>query len=87
MKNWLLFGSLVLIAAAGCSRGPQTLLLDSFEGPLSYQTVDYGSGNGATLEVSAETGQKTHGEQSIKLVYSLEGGYLWAARGYNLDVS
>jgi len=41
----------------------------------------------ASLDVSADTALKVDGKQSIKLDYDIsQGGYLWAARGYNLDV-
>ena len=75
------------LAAAGCSSSPD-MVLDSFEGPLTIETVDYGAGGGAVLQVSAAADQKFDGEQSLRLDYDISnGGYLWAARGYKLDVA
>jgi len=85
----LYFAAVILfpIALFSCSSASE-MLLDSFEGELNHKTVDYGSGGGASLVVSAEKTLKIHGEQSIKLEYDIsEGGYQWTARGYKLDVA
>ncbi|MBU4234693.1 MAG: hypothetical protein KKF43_19450 [Proteobacteria bacterium] len=84
---YLIFSVLISVGLSGCSSHGKELLLDSFEGDLNHETVDYGSGGGANLAVTAEKDLKFHGTQSIKLEYDMsEGGYLWAARGYNIDV-
>ncbi len=71
----------------GCGGPSADLLIDSFEGEISPQSVDFGAGEGSTLMVSADRDLKVCGEQSIKLDYNLRpSGYMWAARGYNLDV-
>lgn len=65
------------------------LVIDSFEGNIiggEDATVDYGSGAGATVLVSGVKQPVKHGSQSIKIVYdAASGGYMWIARGYNLD--
>lgn len=92
-KTWLWF---VIIAvtilgvgafmAINSSKGD--LLIDDFEGEISAKTVDYGTGAGAIIsDVSAAKDIKYHGEQSLKFVYEeVPDGYMWLARGYNLDV-
>lgn len=63
------------------------ILIDDFEGEITNQTVDFGTGKGSTLEVLAEREIKFSGEQSIKIIYNaVLGGYMWIARGYDLDV-
>jgi hypothetical protein len=71
----------------GCSSAPRELVIDSFEGVLNSETVDFGAGEGSSLEVRADKELKVCGEQSIKLIYNLRpSSYMWMARGYNLDV-
>lgn len=63
------------------------LLLDSFEGDISSQTVDFEAGNSSRVEVFAEKEIKVCGEQSLKIVYEVNPvGYMRIARGYNFDV-
>ena len=63
------------------------VVLDSFEGPLSAKTVDFGSADGSSLSVIADTSAKMCGNQSLRIAYRLEeGGYMWCGRGYGLDV-
>lgn len=66
------------------------LIIDSFEGKIVGgidATVDYGSGAGATVDVSSAREPVYHGRQSLKIVYdNTEGGYMWIARGYNLTM-
>lgn len=85
----ILFGMATFCFAAEECTG--TLLLDDFEGEISggpEGTVDFGAGCGSALEVTAETSVKYSGEQSLKLVYdAVAGGYMWAARGFNLDAA
>jgi hypothetical protein len=88
MKKILFLCLMILCCGiAACSFFARELVLDSFEGQVTHETVDYGSGGEALLTVVAEKELKVHGEQSLKLEYDITGGgYLWAARGYNLDV-
>ena len=67
----------------------QGLLLDDFEGLISgglEGTVDFGAGNGSSVEVTAATDIKYSGNQSLKVVYdAVADGYMWVARGFGLD--
>lgn len=78
-------------AAASQMESVTPVLLDDFEGELSGGldgTVDYGSGNGAQVEVRASTGIKQSGAQSLEVVYdAVHDGYMWIARGFELDAS
>ena len=80
---------LFLTAQAGAEEG-KGLLLDDFEGAITGGadgTVDFGAGNGSTLQVSAATDIKNTGGQAMKAEYdAVPGGYMWIARGYGLDV-
>lgn len=76
-----------LLLIGGCGNAKQTLLIDSFEGDLNNQTVDFGSSENSFLDIEAEKELKVCGSQSMKLTYELKpSGYMWAARGYKLDV-
>ncbi|MDD5618187.1 MAG: carbohydrate binding domain-containing protein [Candidatus Omnitrophica bacterium] len=66
---------------------PAILAIDDFEGEISPRTVDFGSGAGSELKVTPSTDIKHSGKQALKLEYkSVINGYMWAARGYGLDV-
>lgn len=72
---------------AGVIGEKNELLIDSFEGEISHSTVDFGSSQESSLKVEASGELKICGEQSLKLDYDLKpSGYMWTARGYNLDV-
>lgn len=88
MRNFIAVISLFIIASAGCSSAPTEVTIDSFEGELNKQTVDFGaSTDGSSVNVSADKQIKSCGEQSLKIEYELKpSGYMWIARGYNLDV-
>lgn len=65
------------------------LLIDDFESPLTGGpdgTVDFGAGGGSQVVVAADTNIKYSGKQSIKITYdALSSGYMWVARGFDLD--
>lgn len=65
-------------------------MLDDFEGPITggpEGTVDFGAGGGSLVNVLAATDIKQSGNQAIKVEYdAIAGGYMWVARGYDLDV-
>jgi hypothetical protein len=67
----------------------QSLLLDDFEGFVSggpEGTVDFGAGNGSSVDVAAATDIKYSGNQSLKVIYgAVSGGYMYIARGFGLD--
>jgi len=68
----------------------QTLLIDDFEGTISggpEGTVDFGAGNGSSVDVTTSTDIKQSGKQSIKITFdAVVNGYIWIARGSGLDV-
>lgn len=85
----LLIAVFVLSLTTFCFSQENNLLIDDFEGVISKGesgTVDFGAGNGSTLEVSASTDIKQSGNQGIKIDFdAVEGGYMWVARGKGLD--
>lgn len=86
-KNFALIIPLLIIGLIGCSKAPTEVMIDSFEGPLTKETVDYGAAEGSSLKVEADTNIKMCDAQSLKIEYELKpSGYMWIARGYNLDV-
>jgi hypothetical protein len=93
MKKVVIF--IIVLAALGASFylvrpyfAPPEVLIDSFEGPLDAQTVDYGASENSQVAVHAYKTLKVCGEQSLKIEYNLKpSGYMWVARGYGLDVA
>ena len=84
MKYLSLF---ILLLLSGCVIRGNALLLDDFEGEVSSKTVDFGGGNGSTVQVRASVDNVQNGKQSLSIEYnSVAGGYMWVARGYALDV-
>ena len=87
-KISLIFIFALALTASSCAEN-KGLLLDDFEGQISGGpdgTVDFGSGGGSAVEVTAAEDVKYSGKQSLKVVYSaVPGGYMWVARGFGLD--
>lgn len=86
MKNlsYLLLGLLLIV---GCQSAPNDVLIDSFEGQINIETVDSGSSEGSVVEVGSSKAFKVCAEQSLRIEYDLKpSGYMWVARGYDLDV-
>lgn len=88
--------NLIIILAVSCQLSvvssfaqDKGLLIDDFEGVISgglFGTVDFGAGNGSSVEVTASTDIKHSGEQSLKVTFdAVPGGYMWIARGFGLD--
>jgi hypothetical protein len=81
--------ALVLCAASLCYAQGKGLLLDDFEGVINggpEGSVDFGTGGDSKLEVAAATDIKETGTQSLKVTYDAKpGGYMWVARGFELD--
>ncbi|MCM8792107.1 MAG: hypothetical protein NC826_03025 [Candidatus Omnitrophica bacterium] len=75
----------------GASFAEEALLIDDFENKLfggPQGTVDFGSGNGSEVKVSASHEIKYSGNQAIRVDFkAVEGGYMWVARGFDLDAS
>jgi hypothetical protein len=77
----------IIFSLISCAQPPSELMLDSFEGPLTKETVDYGAAEGSSVKVEADTNIKVCDAQAMKIEYELKpSGYMWIARGYNLDV-
>ncbi|MBU2102163.1 MAG: hypothetical protein KKF80_02085, partial [Candidatus Omnitrophica bacterium] len=89
MKSFriLCIGCLVSLLV-GCGPAPKgELVIDDFEGALDKQTVDHGASSGSSVTISADTQEKSSGQQSMKIDFELkDNGYMWIARGYKLDV-
>lgn len=86
MKNLAFFSAFFCLVLFGC-RPAEPLMLDSFQGEINSETVDFGSADNSEITVSASSDIKLCGQQSLKISYRLvAGGYMWAARGYGLDV-
>lgn len=92
--QFTVYGFLFLLFTVHCSLctdsyAQDKLLIDDFEGAVSggpAGTVDYGSGNGSSVEVTAAADVRQSGSQSLKIVYdAVPGGYIWVARGAGLD--
>ncbi len=89
MKIAVLIFVLALSFAGLSFAADEALLIDDFEvaiygGPEG--TVDFGAGNGSSVEVSAGTDIVHGGKQSLKVTYdAIPGGYIWIAGGYDLD--
>lgn len=92
MRRLRFIAVLLFLGFAGLSyaQDANELLLDDFEGEIAdgeQGTVDYGSGNGSTVEVKASSEIKQHGAQALAVTFdAVSGGYIWIARGYDLTV-
>ncbi len=89
-RIFLLLALLCLgVAVTFCYAEKKFLLIDDFEGVISggpQGSVDFGAGNGSSVEVTASTDIKESGKQAIKVTFdAVPGGYMWVARGQNLD--
>ena len=80
--------ALVLIVTGACWAEGNNLLIDDFERAISGGadgTVDFGSGNGSTVAVTAAVDIKNSGNQALKVVYdATSGGYIYVATGTGL---
>ena len=92
MKKVVFLTTVLVLLVAGAKSGwaeGNNLLLDDFETAVSSGpagTVDFGSGNGSTVEVNSATDIKHTGNQSLKVSYdAVGGGYIYVARGTGLD--
>lgn len=80
--------SFLLIYGITLAQGIDELLIDDFEGVISGETVDFGTGAGSSVDLSASKDIKYHGEQALKVDFdAVSGGYMWVARGYGLTVA
>ncbi|MDD2752422.1 MAG: carbohydrate binding domain-containing protein [Candidatus Omnitrophica bacterium] len=89
MKKLILVSAMVVMLATFAFAQENNLLLDDFEigiagGPEG--TVDFGSGNGSSVEVASAADTKYWNDLSIKVTYdAVPGGYIYIARGFGLD--
>ncbi|MDD5595147.1 MAG: carbohydrate binding domain-containing protein [Candidatus Omnitrophica bacterium] len=89
MKKAILVLALVFGLATFVFAQDDNLLLDDFEigvvgGPEG--TVDFGAGNGSSVEVTSAADVKYWNDLSIKVTYdAVTGGYIYIARGSGLD--
>ena len=89
----LIMGSVFFIYKLGESnleKRRKSILLDDFEDLNDdniAQFVDFGSGNNSEVAVMVSQEVKNSGKQSLRVKYkSVPSGYMWVARGYDLDV-
>ncbi|MDD5115629.1 MAG: carbohydrate binding domain-containing protein [Candidatus Omnitrophica bacterium] len=79
----------LLFLTAGICLAEENLLIDDFEISVSGGpdgTVDFGAGNGSSVEVSEAADIKNTGDKALKVVYeAVDGGYIYVARGTGLD--
>jgi hypothetical protein len=62
-----------------------SVLVESFEGKIGADTVDYGSSENSSMIVKASTKASKCGRQSVELKYDLKPyGYVYFAKGYGL---
>lgn len=90
MKKIIFFTVLaMLLITQVCLATGDNLLIDDFEISVSSGpegTVDFGSGNGSTVQVTQASDIKNTGNQSLKVAYdAVSGGYIYVARGTGLD--
>lgn len=89
MKIFQLVMAIFLFTAGFCFAQEKVLMLEDFQGSVSggpEGTVDFGSGNGSSVLVSAASDVKHSGKQSLKIEYdAVPGGYMYIAKGVELD--
>ena len=90
MKKVFFLAVLAVLSAEGIVLAEgNNLLVDDFEiaitgGPDG--TVDFGAGNGSSVEVIESTDIKNSGNKAMKVVYdAVGGGYIYVSRGTGLD--
>jgi hypothetical protein len=88
-RLWFLAAALVFLMMGGCKAADNNLMLDDFEIAVSggpEGTVDFGAGNGSSIQVSESTEIKNSGTKSLKVDYeAVPRGYMYIARGFGLD--
>lgn len=90
MKRTTLLAAAFVLGLVGlCFTQEKNLVLDDFEISVSggpQGTVDFGAGNGSSVEVTQATDIKNTGDKALKVVYdAAPGGYIYVARGTGLD--
>ena len=90
MKKVIVLAATLLLSAIGISFSAEgNLLVDDFEIAVSSGpngTVDFGAGNGSTINVTAATDAKNTGKQALKVDFdAVTGGYMYVSRGQGLE--
>lgn len=89
MKNLILAGAIALGITGICFAEEGNLLIDDFEVQVSggpEGTVDFGAGNGSSIELTGSSEIKNSGDQALKAAYdAVSGGYMYISRGSGLD--
>jgi len=90
MKKAFFVMVLAVLSAVGIVLAEgNNLLIDDFEISISNGTegtVDFGAGNGSSVEVTESTDVKNSGNKALKVVYdAVNGGYIYVSRGTGLD--
>ncbi len=90
MKKIIFAATALFLGLTGISFAAEgNLLVDDFEIAVSAGpsgTVDFGAGNGSTINVTAATDIKNSGRQALKVDFdAVTGGYMYVARGEGLD--
>ena len=80
---------MAILSITGICFAAENMVLDDFEVSVSggpEGTVDFGAGNGSTVQVSQAADIKNTGNKALKVVYdAAPGGYIYVARGSGLD--
>ncbi|HNW39494.1 MAG TPA: carbohydrate binding domain-containing protein [Candidatus Omnitrophota bacterium] len=88
-KTGFLTAALVLLISGAGWAAESNVLLDDFEIVVSGGadgTVDFGAGNGSSIQVIGASDIKNSGKQALKVDYdAVSGGYMYIARGAGLD--
>lgn len=88
-KLGFLILALSLLSTSVCFAEVKGLLIDDFEGTITGGpdgTVDFGAGNGSSVDVKPDVAIKYLATQSLKVIYdAIPGGYIYVARGFGLD--
>jgi hypothetical protein len=88
-KVLFLVAALGLFLSGNCLAEGDNLVIDDFEMAVSggaEGTVDFGAGNGSSVQVTGATDIKNSGKQALKVDYeAANGGYIYVARGAGLD--
>jgi len=89
MKNAAIIIAIVLSLTGLSFAQDAGFVIDNYEiivsgGPEG--TLDFGAGNGSSVQVSTATDIKFLDNSSIKVIYdAVAGGYIFVARGFGLD--
>jgi hypothetical protein len=85
---YMIIGSILLVVCIyfyANSASKSKILVESFEGKIGKDTVDYGASDTSSINVTASRRNSKCGGQSLEISYHLKPyGYVYAAKGYDL---